>query len=147
MIVHRFMSDREYKALLSGKIISNNTIHSKKGFHTTSKGFCFFPEDPDEARHWLAGIVDLDWCVTFEIDEKLLARSEAKYADHEKMDLSKPLNIQDKIEYKVRKEYCRFWYCLEIVKIIGVTDKYRNLYPSKEEFKRYMKEFMRKGVI
>lgn len=147
MIVHRFMSLKEYNALQSGKIITNNTIHAKKGFKTTSKGFCFFEEDPDEAIHWLSGIVDLDVCVSFEIEEKLLAKTQGKYADSTKFDPSKVMHIGDKIEYIVKNEYCRFWYCLDIVKILSATTKYRDLYPSKDELKKKMQEFLKRGSI
>ena len=147
MIVHRFMSEKEYKALLTGKIITNNTIHARKGFKTTSKGFCFFTQDPDEAVHWLSGIVDMDYCVTFEIEEKLLARTQGKYADGEKFDPAKVMHIGDKIEYIVKQEYCRFWYCLDIVKILSVSTKYRNMYPTKDEQKKIIKDFFRRGYL
>lgn len=51
MIVHRFMSEAEYECLIGGAKLMNATDHYKSGHKTDSVGFCFFPDDPDEAIH------------------------------------------------------------------------------------------------
>lgn len=82
MIVHRFMSDREYQSLMAGKTLANTTKHAEVGRQSTSIGFCFFTEPPEEAVHWLSFAVgSLDWCVTFDIPDHLLHKSKAHYRD------------------------------------------------------------------
>ena len=70
MILHRFMSEAEFERLLAGERLTNTTdFHGEQGRHTTSVGFCFFPEDPDEAIHWLRGIVRAyEWQGDYRID-------------------------------------------------------------------------------
>ena len=48
MTLHRFMSKREYDALMTGEVLRNETDHGAMGLKTDSVGFCFFPEPPDE---------------------------------------------------------------------------------------------------
>ena len=72
MILHRFMSKREYDALMAGKHLVNTIDHGAQGERSSSIGFCFFPEEPSEAIHWLSFIVDADFCVTMEIPGHLV---------------------------------------------------------------------------
>lgn len=44
MILHRFMSKREYDALMAGKQLVNTIDHGAQGERSSSIGFCFFPE-------------------------------------------------------------------------------------------------------
>ena len=127
MKVHRFMSRKELAALMSGKKLVNNTDHKKEGLRTTSVGFCFFTEDPDEAVHWLSGIVCLECCVTMEVDDDYLVESYGVYVDISKDDPSLPL---DQIPSIKRKEYCRSRYSIDDVKLLNVTCKYESRYPS-----------------
>lgn len=121
MIVHRFMSMREYYALLAGKPLHNDTNHGAAGHKTDSVGFCFFPEEPDEAIHWLSFIVDADVCVTMEIPDSLLCKSKGRYRDVEKDNGS----LFDAVPMLWRTEYCLTDYSLQSVRILSVTDKYR----------------------
>ena len=84
MILHRFMSNKEYLNLLMGETLTNTTNHAANGQRSTSVGFCFFIEEPDKAIHWLSTIVSTDWCVTFDIPDQLLTKSRARYRDPEK---------------------------------------------------------------
>lgn len=114
MIIHRFMSEQEYQALLSGKELVNMTRYARKGFKTTSVGFCFFIEDPEAAIHWLGGQVSVDRCVTFEVEEYALRKTMGLYADH------------NSIFQKIRRiEYCRQRYSLREFRMVCSTDKYK----------------------
>lgn len=88
MILHRFMSEREFNDYQDGETLRNTTDHRKNGAHTTSVGFCFFTEEPDEAIHWLSGIVTDDVCVTFDVPDDKVVKSSGIYCDHEKSDNS-----------------------------------------------------------
>ena len=147
MIVHRFMSEAEYQSLLKGKVLCNSTNHRKKGQKSSSIGFCFFVEDPEEAVHWLSGIVDLNWCVTLEVDDGFLIQSCGWYADESKMSLQRRLMLGQQVPMMKKVEYCRCRYSLDDVKFLGATDKYYHIYPTKEEQKRLMAEFLKKGYI
>lgn len=139
MIVHRFMSEQEAINLLEGKLLVNTTNHRKKYKRRTSSiGFCFFAENPDEAVHWLSGVVDLDYCVTMEVADGFLLKSFGLYLDEEKTDTSKPMNYQDFIreaKFKKREEYCRCRYSLKDVKILDITQKFKTMYPPRSEHK------------
>lgn len=135
MTVHRFMSDQEYRALIGGKVLRNSTDHRKQNCcRTTSVGFCFFAEEPDESVHWLSGCVDLDWCVTLEVPDGYLVPSWGTYIDNEGIDLSRPMNYEELMrtaKFKRRSEYCRSVYSMRDVQIIAATDKYYTMYPSR----------------
>lgn len=111
MRVHRFMSEDEYLKLLSGEILYNNSQH--EGYLTTSVGFCFFVENPDEAIHWLGGITYPDYCVTMDIDEKCLKKTIGHYRNPNGGTMDKT-------------EYCCTFYSLKTVRIIHATTKYRD---------------------
>ena len=142
MILHRFMSDREYQALIQGKTLRNNTRHRAKGCHSTSVGFCFFAEDPEDAAHWLDGLVDFDWCVTFDVPDDRICKSKGEYDDK--------LNDFDgllRLNKVVRTEYCRTAYDNRLFKIIDATDKYKGRYPSKAESDEMLKVLFGLGPI
>lgn len=86
MILHRFMSEREFNDYQNGETMRNTTDHRKNGEHTKSVGFCFFTEDPNDAIHWLSGIVTDDVCVTFDVPDDKVTKSSGIYRDHEKSD-------------------------------------------------------------
>jgi len=132
MILHRFMSEAEYEKLIAGGKLVNTTDHHKEyGNNTTSVGFCFFPEDPDKAIHWLSGTVNTEVCVTFDIDESLLTESTATYRDCEKHNIE-DMSIFDIIFSPIpvieRKEYCMTEYSLKEAKVLRVTTKYRDYF-------------------
>jgi hypothetical protein len=120
MIVHRFMSDKEYQALIAGEILTNTTVHANNGKKSTSVGFCFFTEAPEEAIHWMSFNVSVDWCVTFDIPRQLLTKSRGRYRDPEKdsWDLPEPAAIW-------RTEYCLQSYSIQTARIINATDKWK----------------------
>lgn len=71
MEVFRFMSIEEFEKYRNGSILINNTKHIGR---TNSTGFCFFnlkDFKPEEAMHFLSGIVSFDICAVFETNEKL----------------------------------------------------------------------------
>ena len=87
MILHRYMSEREFEAYTKGKTMRNDTKHGESA-KTTSVGFCFFPEEPEEAHRWLRGIVCDDVCVTFDVPENMVKKSVGTYNDPDKSDNS-----------------------------------------------------------
>ena len=111
MIVHRFMSDKEYQRLIDGKTLTNTAKHAENGKKSTSVGFCFFTEPPEEAIHWLSFIVDTDWCVTFDIPNHLLHESKGCYRDPENDRFGSPAFVW-------RKEWCLMEYSTNTVRII-----------------------------
>lgn len=120
MILHRFCSNEEYEKYMAGETLVNNTRHSDR-FSSTSVGFCFFPEDPRKARHWLSGNVDFDWCLTFAVPDGMVEPSRAKYADW-----SSP---EGGSAYKT--EYCCQRYDKSHFKLIKATDEFRTYAPNR----------------
>ncbi len=77
--VFRFMSKEEFEKYRNGEILINTAKHIAK---TNSKGFCFLSlKDftPEEAIHFLSGIVNFEVCAVFETDE-ILTKSYGIYA-------------------------------------------------------------------
>ena len=122
MILHRFMSKQEYYALIAGDDLHSGKIHKLTGQHTDSVGFCFFPEEPDEAIHWLSLIVDADLCVTMEIPDAMVRKSQGRYRDVEK---DKGSALFDEPPMLWRTEYCLTEYSLQTVRVLNVTDQYK----------------------
>ncbi len=82
MKVFRFMSNEEFERFNRGEKLLNYNKHWKEN-KTDSEGFCFFDlEDfkPEDAMHFLTGIVPLDICAVFEVDESYLNKSCGRYA-------------------------------------------------------------------
>lgn len=88
MILHRYMSGEEFEKYQRGEVLKNKTDHRKNGEHTDSVGFCFFPEDPKDAHHWLSGIVTDEVCATFEVPDDMVQVSRGTYCDDTKSDSS-----------------------------------------------------------
>lgn len=124
MILHRFMSDREYQALMQGKTLRNATRHRDNGCHSTSVGFCFFAEEPEDAVHWLDGLVDFDWCVTFDVPDDRICRTKGEYASQDSN------GFFDKV---TRTEYCRTMYNNNLFKVINSSNQYAGRYTNKAE--------------
>jgi len=130
MILHRFCSAKEYEAYQRGEVLINESNHSiKRGSASTSIGFCFFPEDPEEAKHWLAGIVDFDYCVTIEVDESLVRKSRGRYGSR---DLSG-------VEF--HEEYCTTSYDNKKFRLVEATTMYSSYAPNHSELKKMFPEF------
>lgn len=71
MKVFRFMSNEEFQKYKCGSKLKNAKVHKGK---TNSIGFCFLNLDeykPEEAMHFLSGIVSYDICAVFETTKKL----------------------------------------------------------------------------
>lgn len=71
MKIFRFMSKEEFEKYQSGQELKNDKIHPGK---TNSKGFCFLNLEeykPEQALHFLSGIVSFDICAIFETNIKL----------------------------------------------------------------------------
>lgn len=80
MQIFRFMSYNEFLFYSSGRKLINNTQH--KG-STNSVGFCFLSlgqYKPEEAFHFLTGIVSCDICAVFEVDRSKIIKSWGKYS-------------------------------------------------------------------
>ena len=70
MKVFRFMSKREFDKYMNGEELVNHTFHGTNA-NTNSVGFCFMKVDdfsPEEASHFLIGVVDPDVCAVFETE-------------------------------------------------------------------------------
>lgn len=119
MIVHRFMGKEEYDMLVSGQKLRNTKHHSDR-YKSESVGFSFFEEEPSVAVHWLSGIIYMDYCVTFEVDESLLTKCAAWYRDPQTENIVK------------RTEYSTIEYSKESFKIVGVTNEFESMYPPRE---------------
>ena len=120
MIVHRFMSDREYQCLMAGETLTNTTKHSEVGWRSTSIGFCFFTEPPEQAVHWMSFTVgSLDWCVTLDIPDHLLHKSRARYRDPENDSWINPCPASI-----WRTEWCLQEYSIGTVRVIKADDQW-----------------------
>lgn len=121
MKVHRFMSETEYQKLIAGEVLINTTDHLRdRKRSTTSKGFCFFTDEPDDAIHWLCGCTYPDCCVTMEIPDEMLTESYGIYRDTQRDD-------QSGIEIPIMKkrEYCLKRYSLQDgVKVMAMHRRY-----------------------
>lgn len=114
MQIFRFMSYDEFNKYRSGKVMRSKKDHSKKyGSKTSSKGFCFLDTEdftPEQAMHFLSGIVSFDVCAVFETDE-ILNKSFGIYAEHieSDIDLLKLLVLGIEKSFKAT-EYCTTEY-------------------------------------
>lgn len=129
MILHRFCSKKEFEAYQRGDMLINNTDHRvKRGNATSSVGFCFFVEDPEEAKHWLSGIVDFDYCITVEVDESDVRKSWGRYADSK---LEKAM---------IKEEYCSKSYDNYRFRLLDATTKYSTYAPNHSLLKQMLPE-------
>lgn len=79
MKVFRFMSKAEFEKYRNSKELTNNKRHEGR---TNSIGFCFLNIEeysPEEAMHFLSGIVTFDICAIFETSE-ILNKTYGEYA-------------------------------------------------------------------
>ena len=127
MILHRFMSESEYKKLVAGETLEN---HARHDAHTSSIGFCFTPSPPEESIHWLSGNVDTDVCVTMAVPDTMVAPCEARYRDIRKP-MPGTLPAED-MATVTRKEYCCERYSIRDVRVLGVTTAFSRI-PGRKE--------------
>lgn len=126
MILHRFCSAREYDSFCRGEELINTTEHGKlRGTASTSVGFCFFPEDPEDAKHWLSGIVDFDYCITVEVKDDEVNPSRGRYLSG------------DKTEVMYKTEYCCVTYDNVRFRLLDATTKFKSYAPSHSELKKW----------
>lgn len=84
MQIFRFMSVKEFALYLSGRKLINNKKHTDA---TNSEGFCFLSlgqYKPEEAFHFLFGIVSCNICAVFEVDRVKIIKSWGKYGKRNK---------------------------------------------------------------
>ena len=95
MKVFRFMSKTEFEDYQRGRDLLNTTDHAKEeSARTNSIGFCFLDleeYEPEQAFHFLCGLVSDERCAVFEVDEKYLHKSHGFYAKHDKETNDTPL--------------------------------------------------------
>jgi hypothetical protein len=131
------MSEREFEAYTKGKTMRNDTKHGESA-KTTSVGFCFFPEEPEEAHRWLRGIVCDDVCVTFDVPENMVKKSVGTYSDPDESDNSIGAVLMDifdhfmgnemeNVVYMEKIEYCCKKYSRKDFKLVKFTysEKYQ----------------------
>lgn len=125
MILYRFMSREELRRLQAGQTVINESKH--EGNRTTSRGFCFTEDDPQEAIRYLKGIVDTDVCVKFKVPDGCFRRTKGIYRDPDN-DHSTMLPMSfNNVAHIERTEYCTTRYSLKQVEIVNVTTAYANL--------------------
>lgn len=128
MIIHRFMSQAEYEKYKAGEDLRNDTNHNVlRGEASTAIGFCWFDDDPEDAKHRLSGIVDFDICLTVEAPAYALHRCSGRYPTY-----SAP-GVKSGIKYY--REYCCRSYNRDNFKEIEASDKFRNYAPGASQLK------------
>ncbi len=123
MKLFRYMSENEYQKYLKGETLINTKKH--EGKNNTSVGFCFMEGDLEKALesiHFLNGIVCQEVLCIFEIDEKHLTKSQAKYAPIIK-DGDDIFDTLFKLyngwhDFDIREEYCLTKYNNKIAKLV-----------------------------
>lgn len=137
-ILFRFMSKKEFEAFREGKTLINETKHQGK---TNSEGFCFFNINdytPEEALHFLSGIVSFDVCVVFET-KRILKQTYGIYAEPIKEignildDLIKVLSGQ--IKKFTATEYCTTKYNNKDFKILKYGENLWKQWKPEEQTK------------
>ena len=109
--------------LINNEVLFNNTKHTAR---TNSIGFCFMDYEqykPEDAVHFLSGIVSLDKCVVFETDKELDKRwgiygTPIKFTGNNGIDM---INLYRRWENTfTADEYCIEEYSLKDFKILKV---------------------------
>ena len=111
------MSRKEWEAFQDGKILINETDHNKNHSRSTSVGFCFTEDSPEDAWVYLAGVVDAAVCVTFDFPDGYLRKSCGVYADR-----SEGAKFGDKV---IKTEWCCEKYHRSIAKAVDVIDPFK----------------------
>lgn len=132
------MSMEEFRRLLNGDTLTNTTDHGSLGFKTSSIGFCFTTDAPDEAIHYLSGNIDTDICATFEVNAVQLQQSRATYRDASvAIDDATPLGEDPTIE---KVEYCTQEYSLRTFHLLKITTAYQ--YIPNRAYIEHMRNMM-----
>jgi hypothetical protein len=118
------MSADEFEKYKNGNKLINYKFHNGK---TNSVGFCFVScEDfsPEEAMHFLSGVVNFDICAIFEVDKKLLHKTYGIYAEplkkfEENFSIEELINtLQGNGKTIKIDEYCTTFYNKSAFKLI-----------------------------
>lgn len=126
MQVFRFMSKVEFEKYRNNFTLKNDKKHDGK---TNSVGFCFLNTKdftPEEAMHFLSGIVTLDVCAVFETEEKLqktygVYAKPIKSTGNPMEDLMKLLcGFNDRF---TANEYCITEYNKETMKLLKYSEE------------------------
>lgn len=123
MRLHRFCSAEEFKKFMAGEKLVNDKDHgaSRGSDSTTAVGFCFFTEDPEKAKHWLSGIVDFDYCLTFDVPKSSVIICHGRYA-------ADPGNFFG--GHVIRAEFCCREYDNKTFKLIKADTSFRGYAPN-----------------
>lgn len=145
MQLFRFMSKDEFEKYKKGDTLKNEVKHSN--FKTNSVGFCFFnTEDftPEEAMHFLSGLVSFDICAVFETEEKM-QKTHGVYAKPIKS-TGNPIEDLMKVlcgfnESFTADEYCTTEYDNKKMKLIKYSkDIWKQWQPGEQQAKLKWKE-------
>ncbi|MBM6865694.1 hypothetical protein H6A66_11020 [Bacteroides caecigallinarum] len=124
MTLHRFCSQEEFDCYKRGELLINEKDHSKtRGTATTSVGFCWFTENPEEAKYRLSGIVDFDVCITVETDAANVMESKGRY-------------VVNGVRGVYLTEYCCTSYDNKRFRLVEATDKFRSYAPNVSDLKK-----------
>ena len=136
MKVFRFMSNDEFEKYRNNITLKNDKKHEQK---TNSIGFCFLnTEDytPEEAMHFLSGIVSFDICAVFETEENLqktygVYAKPIKSTGNPMEDLIKLLcGLNDKF---TTNEYCTTEYDKKTMKLMKYSENIWNQWNPLEQ--------------
>ena len=122
MILHRFMSRKEFDAYMRGETLTNKTNHETAGRASTAVGFCWFDDDPDEAVHRLSGNVDLDICLTVETNGIELRKCFGRYPNWVRPGIREGSCL--------KTEYCCRRYSKERLAYVSHADRFSTYAPN-----------------
>ena len=139
MKVFRFMSKVEFEKYKCNFTLKNNKKHDGK---TNSIGFCFLDIEeftPEEAMHFLSGVVTFDVCAVFETEEKL-NKTYGIYAKPLKSTgnpMENLLNIFSGFTDRfTANEYCTTEYNQETMKLLKYSEEiWKQWNPIEEQTK------------
>lgn len=135
MKVFRFMSNEEFRKYKNGEVLINDTKHIGR---TNSVGFCFLDFEeyrPEDAFHFLSGIISPEICAVFEVEYGYLNKTWGEYA----VVPNKTPNFLDMMELIINdltsgiekfkaNEYCINKYSSEKFNLISYAE------PLKEDY-------------
>ena len=127
MQIFRFMSIEEFRKYYLGETLINTRNHHEFNQRTNSVGFCFFDlKDfkPEQAMHFLTGIVNTQICAIFDTDKKMKQSYGRYHCLNKKPKLNVFSTYDDMIEYEnafIATEYCTTKYSNKDFKLIKYT--------------------------
>lgn len=136
MKVFRFMSKEEFKKYNKNITLKNNKKHDGK---TNSIGFCFLNMEeytPEEAIHFLSGVVSFDVCAVFETEKKLKMTYGiyAKPIDPSGNIMTDMINLLLGFnDHFKANEYCTTEYSKETMKLLKYSEEIWDQWNPAEE--------------